>query len=282
MFVSGVAAQDWEWSQPKVITPDSAYLDIEFSPDYTEVNGSVDWSSYAPLAFAGTKASTLTFSDDTIDGNGIKSVFAPPVGFEYIIDVDTIAMVTEYNDITLASQPIIPTQDGELSSIAAGPDGELYVLFDADNGTQYLLKGTSQNPLEEVTIRFTPRKLNLGSKGRWVSCKIRDLPEDYLPADFDLETVCIVVVNGVFLAEEGDPICAKDSGWPAKNKGKKKVKIKFDRRELADFITDYPGQDPAVAAIKVIGAVGLDGMLFYGEDVIKVKPAKVKKAKKNK
>ena len=78
MSFSGAVAQDWEWSQPKVITPDSAYVDIEFYPDYTEVNGSDDWITYAPLAFAGTKASTLMFSDDTISGNGIKSVFAPP------------------------------------------------------------------------------------------------------------------------------------------------------------------------------------------------------------
>jgi hypothetical protein len=292
--VTGAMAQGWEWSQPVVITPavgeeslppmvstpaaaGEGYIDIEFYPNYTAISGSVDESIYEPLTLGETVESTLMFSDDTISANGIKSVLAPPVGFEYIIDADTVALVADKDEVALYPQPIIPTVDGEFTSIAAGPDGELYILFDADDGTQYLLQGTSLD-MEEVTIRFTPRKLNLGSKGKWVSCKIQDLPEDYLPADIDLDTLCIVAVNGVFLAEEGGPICAKDSGWPAKSNGKKKVKIKFDRRNLADFITDYPGLDPALADITVIGST-LDGLQFYGEDVVKVKPAKIKKIK---
>jgi hypothetical protein len=93
--VTGALAQDWEWSQPKVITPDSAYVDIEFYPDYTAVNVSVDWSSYEPLAFAGTKASALAFSDDTISGNG-TDLFTIKELFGHI----TIAMTERYSHVS--------------------------------------------------------------------------------------------------------------------------------------------------------------------------------------
>jgi hypothetical protein len=135
---------------------------------------------------------------------------------------------------------------------------------------------------EKVTVRFSPRSLNLGSNGRWVTCKISDLPEGYTPADIDMDTLCIVEVNGMLLDDDGGPICTKDSGKSSKKHAKKKLKVKFDRRALADFISEYPGENPDNATITVEG-YGLDGVLqFYGEDTIKVKPAKVKNNNKNK
>jgi len=135
-----------------------------------------------------------------------------------------------------------------------------------------------------VTVRLSPRSLNLGSNGRWVNCKISDLPEGYMPADIDMDTVCIVEVNGMSLDDDGGPICTKDSGKSGKKKSKKKLQVKFDRRALADLISEYPGTNPDNATIIVEGYGIDDGLQFYGEDTIKVKPARVKekKAKKEK
>jgi hypothetical protein len=130
---------------------------------------------------------------------------------------------------------------------------------------------------ETVNVRFSPRSLNLGSNGRWVSCTISGLPEGYLPADIDMGTLCIVEVNGMVLEGDGGPICSKDSGAKYNNRGASKLKIKFDRKDLADAITEYSDESPDNATITVEG-YGLDGILqFYGDDTIKVKPAKIKK-----
>jgi hypothetical protein len=283
--VSGALSQV-TWGNPYLVTPPAPpatkYVDIEFYPSYDVLTGQQDdsddnWSQVMSTAGA---SSTLTFNETSITGQGLKSVFAPPVGTEYIIDADTVAMVVGGEPVALVPQPFIPTTGGAFTSIAAGPDGKLYVLFDktqaaqTDPIEQYLLVGESN--WEEVTVRFSPRSLNLGSKGKWVTCKISDFPGDYTPAEVDMDRVCIVAVNGKFLAENGDPICSKDSGGPYNNRNKKKLMVKFDRQDLADFITANPITDePNIAKITVAG-YSKDGELqFYGEDdTIKTKPAK--------
>lgn len=137
-------------------------------------------------------------------------------------------------------------------------------------------------PWEMVSVRFTPRSLNLGSKGGWVSCTISGLPEGYVPADIDTDTLCIVEVNGMELDGDGGPICSKDSGAKNNSSGNNKLKIKFSRKDLADVITEYSDESPDNATITVEG-YGLDGILqFYGDDTIKVKPAKNKEKKEKK
>jgi hypothetical protein len=185
--------------------------------------------------------------------------------------------------VALDPQPFIPTLEGEFTSIAAGPDGKLYVLFDASDGSQYLLEGTSLIPWDIVKVRFSPRSLNLGSNGNWVTCKISDFPDGYTPADVDMDRVCIVAVNGKFLAETADPICSKDSGGPFNNRNKKKLIVKFDRKELAAFIAANPITDePNIAKITVTGYGTDETLQFYGEDTIKTKPAKPPKEPKPK
>ncbi len=281
LAVTGAMAQDWAWSQPVVITAPlvGSYADIEYYPHYPAISGRVDGGiTYGPLSLGAAVPSVLRFTDLGISGQGIKSVFAPPVGIEYIIDADTIAVESGPGDYdALDPQPLIPPAAGEFTSVAAGPDGELYVLFDADNGTQYLLEGTPLIPWEIISVRFSPRSLNLGSKGNWANCKISDLPFNYLPSDVDMDRVCIVAVNDEFLAEKtGELICSSDSGGPYNNRSKKKLMVKFDRGDLSDFISDYPGQGHTTATITVAG-YSLDGTLqFYGKDLIKIKPAKGK------
>jgi hypothetical protein len=134
--------------------------------------------------------------------------------------------------------------------------------------------------LEIVKVRFTPRSLNLGSNGRWISCQISDLPEGYTPADVDPDSICIVAVNGVLLEDNGAPICSKDSGGPYKSNNPIRLKVKFDRRALSDAIVQTSGEGDDNATIEVAGSTIEDGVQFYGDDTIKIKAAKVKKEKK--
>ena len=133
-----------------------------------------------------------------------------------------------------------------------------------------------EDPWEKVKVRFTPRTLNLGSEGNWVTCMIKGLPEGYIPADIDLDTVCIVEVNNMVLDDDGGPICFdKDSGAPY-NVGKRKLMVSFDRQALSDVITAYPKRNPTKAKI-IIEGYGQDGELqFWGKNRIRVKPVKVK------
>ena len=51
----------------------------------------------------------------------------------------------------------------------------------------------------DAMVRFMPRSLNLGSHGKWVTCKFSGLPDDYASrADVNLESLCIVSVNGEY------------------------------------------------------------------------------------
>jgi len=135
-----------------------------------------------------------------------------------------------------------------------------------------------EEPMDKVKVRFTPRSLNLGSEGNWVTCKIKRLPQGYSPADIDLDTVCIVEVNGNVLEDDGGPLCFdKNSGAPY-TICKRKLMVSFDREVLADIITanPRPRRNPSKAKIIVEGS-GLDGELqFWGRDKIKIKPAKNK------
>ena len=195
--VSGAMAQV-TWSNPYPITPPTVpatkYVEIEYFPLNNVLTGKDDRDGFSQVITTTAVApTTLTFGDTVITGQALKSVIAPPAGIEYAIDADTVAIVVGNNEYdALDPQPFVPINEGEFKSIAVGDDGTLYVLFEADNGSQYLLVGYSN--WEIVTVRFAPRFLNLGSNGNWVTCKISDFPDGYAPADVDMDRVCIVAV----------------------------------------------------------------------------------------
>lgn len=293
--ISGAMAQTW--SAPQKIT-NGPFVDFMSFPDYEVLNGYV--STPTP-SWAEVITDTVvegvpvvpapSFSDLVAE----DSVVAPPAGIKYGVFGTTVGMWVagqgqsgEY--VALNNQPNVPAEGGtalagSFKYIAAGSDGTLYVIFEktqaepAEPIEQFLLVGYSN--WEIVTVRFTPRSLNLGSNGNWVTCKISDFPDGYTPADVDMERVCIVAINGKFLAETDELICSKDSGGPYNNRNKKKLMVKFDRKSLADFITANPNtEEPNTANITVAG-YSTDGSLqFYGDDTIKIKPAKEKKNKK--
>jgi hypothetical protein len=173
-------------------------------------------------------------------------------------------------------QPYVPTGsdflDGEgYKSLAAGKNGKLYVLFETAD-KQYLLVGNPPFTVINATVRFTPRSLNLGSKGNWVSCSIGGLPEEGYTVDWaNPEAVCITAINDD-TEVVGLPICHEDGPVNAGTK----LKVKFSRQDLATVITN--AGSPSSVSLTVTGYVsaGEEDLEFTGTDTFKTKAKKVK------
>jgi hypothetical protein len=278
--VSGAMAEvTWSWGEPITITATPKIVDIEGYPLYSEIYGSSNGTSFSPLSpdLGNTLPSILQFLAPAID-SVLKSVFDPG-GVEYGIDADAVGVWngTSY-DALLIEQPYVPyNTEASFKSIAAGTDGTLYVLYEkGDLSEQYLLVGTPSILWTVVTVRFTPRSLNLGSQGNWVTCKISDLPSGYRSSDIDLsaDRLCIVAINDIYL-DEADRICHDTEGPSGLGK---KLMVKFSRGDLITLISNNPGSDPNSAKITLAGYSKDEKLQFYGDDTIKTKlPKKPKK-----
>ena len=274
--VTGVMAQTWTWNPPAQITNGVFFDDFVVIDDV--LNGCVE-GSCEPLATSGPGTGIETFTNEVFVTPAVEYVDTPPLGVRYGIDPNTVAMWDVSAYVALDVQPTVPDGvTGTFAHIAAASDGTLYVIFENEDTAQYLLIGKPPFLWEIVKVRFTPRSLNLGSKGKWVTCKISDFPKNedeyqYTPADVDLDNFCIVMINDTLLDQ---PICSKDSNGPVNNRNKKKLMVKFDRKVLIGQIDS----EATSAKITVAGYSLDDTLQFYGEDTIKTKPAKTPKPKK--
>jgi hypothetical protein len=274
---SGVMAQTtWTWDPPeKIINTNEA--GVIFFDEFVFTNGVLQGCVADECEDLQTEdAAGGGVQSDVLDLDAIvDSVAVPPFA---LIDPDTVGFWdgSSYVALALEQQPDVPNVDGVFTHIAAGSDGTLYVIFEStDPIEQYILVGTPDPPIEweEATVRFTPRSLNLGSNGKWVTCKVNAIA-DHTWDEVDLTKLCIVGINGELITS---PVYVDATG-PSNTKNSKKMMVKFDRRALADAISANLGLDPKSTKITLAYT---DGTLsFYGEDTIKTKPAKVKKPKK--
>jgi hypothetical protein len=259
--VSGVMAQTtwWVWGAPKEINNDALYDTIEAWPLHPTLYGCV--GSICEEIALGSDVTSVVPGDPTF-GTYLADVDAPD-GTNYGIDTDTtVAMWDGSNYIPLDVQPDVPSAVGTFKSIAVGEDGRLYILFGSATLPQYLVEQTPP----EVTVRFTPRSLNLGSHGKWVTCKISGLPEDYSAGDINLDSLNIVAING-----ESITAIPRAPGSPSG--GRNKLMVKFDRQVLAAAIGEVNGN----VELTVTGTWGDEELPFFGTDTFKTKF----KAKKN-
>jgi len=270
--VSGTMAQTWTWSDPAKIN-NGPFTDFQVDPADGEHKG---WDGTNWVTVGLDAGASGVPAADAILGPTVDSVAVPPFAS---IDADTVFILNGPGYIALDPQPTVPSVgNGEFTHISAGSDGSLYVIFeDTDTGDQYVLLGTSDMEWDVATVRFTPRSLNLGSNGNWVTCKISGLT-GHTWDEVDLASLCIVGINDSLIAT---PICVDTTG-PSNTKNEKKMMVKFDRRALADEISAQivanPPLDPTSTKITVAYS---DGTLnFYDDDTIKTKPAKNKKPKK--
>jgi hypothetical protein len=268
--VSGAMAQTWTWGDPaKINNLEAPFSD--FRVDATD--GLQGWNGNWVVVTYNVTVTGVPGTDTDLDLPIVDSVAVPPFAF---IDTDTVFILNGQGYLAVNPQPFVPDVDGEYKYIAAGTDGTLYVIFeDTGTGDQYVLVGTSDIEWDTATVRFTPRSLNLGSNGNWVTCKISGLT-GHTWDEVDLGSLCIVGINDTLIAT---PICV-DTAGPSNTKNSKKMMVKFDRKALADEISAQieanPPLDPTSTKITVAHS---DGTLnFYGDDTIKTKvPKKPKK-----
>jgi hypothetical protein len=277
--VSGAKAQTawWTWDTPKLIDGEpSEYDSLEAYPGYTEVNACVG-EVCELISTIEDPLATWIQAEDVEPETEVDSVVSF-IEVEYVIDANTVGKRDEGNFVAfpVADQPKVPSvwdditqafipMDGEYKSIAVGIDGTLYVLFEATagetTGDQYLLVG---NP-PHVTARFTPRRLNLGSQGKWITCKISGLPEGYSTKGINLDSIRIVGINDDYTID-----IPHDSTGPVGNG--RKLMVKFDRQVLIEAIGEVNGN----VDLTLIGTWGEEELPFFATDTFKTK-FKIKK-----
>ncbi|MBW1741157.1 MAG: hypothetical protein JRJ42_08505 [Deltaproteobacteria bacterium] len=118
----------------------------------------------------------------------------------------------------------------------------------------------------QATIDIDPDTLGLNSKGKWITCYI-ELPEAYDVADIDVSTV--VLEGSVYAELRPTKVADHDADGIAD------LMVKFERNGVADLLE--PAEE---VIIRIDGKV--EGILFAGEDTIRVvdKGKKEKKEKK--
>lgn len=122
-----------------------------------------------------------------------------------------------------------------------------------------------------ATIDIDPNRLNLKSKGNWISCFI-ELLENHNVNDIDVSTIKISEIDYFKLSEE-DQIFAED--YPAEINdydydGIQDLMVKFDREKLINILKDMNVEDGNKVEITVNGELKT-GKFFEGSDIIKIK-----------
>lgn len=203
--VSGAMAQTtWTWLSPVLIDSTIVFSDFQVDPIDGFLKGwnGTAWVQVNPIA--NPSGENLNFADGDISSNIVDSVAVPPFA---VIDNNSVGIWDGSNgpssQIALAEQPIAPNLLGTFKHIAAKNDGTtttLYVIFEEDvTGDQYVLEGSAPMEWEEATVRFTPRSLNLGSNGNWVTCKVSGLT-GHTWDEIELANLCIVGINDALIA----------------------------------------------------------------------------------
>ncbi len=281
---SGVAsahARSWTWDPPAPVvkSPATAEKLTELAAEYQ--SGQL-YGIAGGVAVAVTTSTPSSYFPDPLPFGVDQTVRDLVVGFQekvYVVTGTVVASWTQPSTYTpLASQPLIPEGAvGTFTHITTCKDGTLFVLYEAADGSQYILVGNPPATLITTTVRFTPRTLNLKSNGNWVTCRI-GLQSGYSVKDVDVSTVCITAVNG---NDTITPIY-RDSSSPAASG--KTLMVKFSRQELGDLITSLlpEGSSGKVPVSLTVSGFGenpstKEYFLFSGTDTISVNVGKSKK-----
>jgi hypothetical protein len=136
----------------------------------------------------------------------------------------------------------------------------------------------------EAQIKFTPRTLNLKSKGKWVLATIELLSPNFDASRIDLSSVCITEdQNGWIYAHSDSNYTKKKAHKRFKKKKARKLKVKFDRQALIGMITT-PSDETILRVQGLVSTnkgVEVTKVSFEGSGTIRT-IEKNKKGKKNK
>jgi hypothetical protein len=108
----------------------------------------------------------------------------------------------------------------------------------------------------EVSMRFTPKALNLCSRGRWVKAHLV-FPAGFTATDVDTKSPAILELLGIEVASERVKVLGN-------KKGRAKVRIAFDRSAFCGIVPDAD-----FAVVTVTGSL-TTGQQFFGTDRVKM------------
>ena len=234
-------AQVWTWSNPSPLNP-PFLKEIAVNPVTGDIYG-ID-NAGVPVIPVGDGAEVIGLEHAPDISNPVVNDIA--VTSTGILFICTQKEIQDASSVALAQQPKPPADlstlddpedilQGEYTHIAVGQGGKLYVIYDV-SGTQYLMIGTPPVTTEGVVVDIHPETLNLGSKGRWVTCII-DLPEGTDENQIDLATVKIsrIEIPALLIDELVEIPVAPNAPWSVESvDGKQVLKVKFLRYDKAN------------------------------------------------
>ena len=142
----------------------------------------------------------------------------------------------------------------------------IYSVFKPGGDYRPLVEPSGPVGGPEMTVDVHPGTLNLGSKGRWVTCYI-ELSEGYDVGDIDVSSI---LLNGTVSAEEAPvEVCDYDGD------GVEELMVKFDREAVVEELEWDWGV--TYSDILVITLNLNDGTEVEGSDTVKVKSKQAKK-----
>ncbi len=285
------SAQDWTWE-----------VSVEpLGSNASEI--AANDTVYGIIDGVPTTLDSITYTDEGAeledDGSDVVDIAVGAGGIVYVI-TNTVVSTWDpeaapglaYADLSF--QPTIPLLQegitGTFKHIAAGAGGLLYVLFETDEiePEQYLLKGTPPYITNGVGVDFSPRTVNLKSKGNYVTCKIT-LPDNLAEAiDPDSLMITEIEAPGLGLGPiQGLEIRKADApyGWKAGNAYHVKFyrsykKLADNTQSLTHWLEDlFSGiQEKGKYEVKVTlqGSVNDGAQFFQGEASFMAKVSKAK------
>lgn len=274
LSVVRVHADTWTWDPPVPVVKTPAITDklTELTADTT--NDLLYGIAGGVTVAVSTGTPVTPSADPLVSGDGtIRDLTA---GFQenvYVITDSLVASWTAPSTYTnLDSQPLIPEGTvGTFKHITTGKDDKLFVLYEVNtDGAQYIIVGNPPIKMITASIKFTPRTLNLKSKGKWVTCRI-GLPAGYDVDDIDQASICITSVYG---NDKITPIY-RDPGSPYRSR--RTLMIKFSRQELSNLIESLLNKESnnKVGVELIVSGFGEDPSTdarfkFTGADTISV------------
>lgn len=261
--ITGAMAQTWTWQ----------YADVTNDPvDLFAVNPSTD-ALYGLSGGSAVEIATGTSvtTGETFDTPDLSNIIGIAVGYQgvvYAISSNAFGSCTPVCATLEGQQPVIPTTSGGFTNIAAGKNGKLFMLYEDTDG-QYVVTGNPPATAITADVKITPRSLNLGSNGRWVTCRVSNLSGGFAVKDLDVDSVCITHIDGDDTVA-GLPVC-RDPNSPSSSNGS--LMVKFLRSDLINVIpADATGVEITVTGSGV--TEGGESFKFTDTDTIKTKPAK--------
>lgn len=116
----------------------------------------------------------------------------------------------------------------------------------------------------DAAVEIAPRKLNLKSRGKWVTCYI-ELPQGYFLEDIDIETVAIEKINDItvdLIYTSGPAVLGDHDG-----DGIDDLMVKFERAALISILNDIDTPAGEEITLTVTGELEGDES-FEGSDTI--------------